>query len=192
MNTLNRTLVVLVDLIVLALLAIFILLTTGALAPEALVPSPAATQLRQLLPTDPPARVAAIAASAALAFLGLVLLYYELRPAEAREHRVTLRNDAGGRVTVDMDGLDEMANREARALPGVRAARSHITDTGGALRVAERVLVDPGTSVPDIAHEVQARVKAVVEHTVGRPVSEVRIDAAVARPNQERPPRHLR
>jgi hypothetical protein len=39
---------------------------------------------------------------------------------------------------------------------------------------------------------LQLRLKEVVEHTVGRPVSEVRIDAAVARPEQERPPRHLR
>src|SRR5690348_2872463 len=109
MNTLNRTLVILGDLVVLAALVIFILITAGAVAPESLVSSPAlAAPLRDLVPVTPPARVAAVAASAALVFLGLVLLVYELRPGEAREREVTLSDDETGRVTVSVNGLREL------------------------------------------------------------------------------------
>ena len=193
MNALNRILVIIGDLIMLAVLVLFVLLTVGALAPEAIVPSPSlAAQLRGLLPVASPARVAAIAAAAALFFLGLVLLYYELRRADAGERQVTVSDDAAGRVTVSLDGLRELASREARALPGVRAASSRIMDSGRAIRVSERVVVAPGASMPDVTRAVQTRVKEVVEHAVGRPVSEVRIHADVARPDQERSARHLR
>jgi uncharacterized alkaline shock family protein YloU len=192
MNALNRILVILVDLCVLALLALVALVTLGAIAPEALVSPELAAQLRAMLPVSTAARVATVAVAVALFVLGLILLYYELRPRQPRERRVTLRDDGTGRVTVAIDGLRAMASRAASALPGVRDARSDITDSGQTLRVAGRVLVDPGASVPDVAREVQERVRAVVEHTLGRPVSEVRIDAAVARPDQQRPARRVR
>src|SRR5690348_3424951 len=193
MNTLNRILVIIGTLIVLAALVIFVLFTVGALAPESILRSPQlAASLRDRIPVTSPARVAAVGASAALFFLGLVLLYYELRPGETAERRVTVSDNADGRVTVSTAGLSELTNSEVRALPGVRAASSRIMDGGRALRVAEHVTVAPGTSMPDITRAVQARVKDVVEHTMGRPVSEVRIHADVARPGQERPRRQLR
>jgi hypothetical protein len=193
MNALNRVLVILGILCALAVLVLIVLLTGGALAPERLITSPPlAAELRGLMPVSLPARVATIAVSAALFVLGLILLGYELRPRRAPERRVILRDDGTGRVTVAMDGLRAMASREASALPGVRAAQSRITDTGQALRVAGRVIVDPGASVPDVARAVQARVKTVIEQVMGRPVSEVRIDADLARPDHERPARRVR
>lgn len=193
MNTLNRILVIIGDLIVLAALVSFVLLIVGALAPETILPSPQlAASVRDRIPVTSPARVAAVAASAAVFFLGLVLLYYELRPGTAAERHVMVSDDADGRVTVSMEGLSELASREARTLPGVRAASSRITDGGRALHVAERVTVAPGANVPDVTRAVQAHVKEVVEHTMGRPVSEVRVHADVARPDQERPRRQLR
>jgi uncharacterized alkaline shock family protein YloU len=62
----------------------------------------------------------------------------------------------------------------------VTDVRSRFAESDGGLQVRCRVAVDPAASIPALTQELQARVKAAVEHTVGRPVTEVRVDAHVA------------
>ena len=45
-----------------------------------------------------------------------------------------------------------------------------------------RVAVEPTADLPALTAALQERVKAALEHSVGRPVAEVRVDAHVPEP----------
>jgi len=91
-----------------------------------------------------------------------------------------LKQDGLGRVTVARDGVRELVDREAGRVAGVMEVRSHIEQDHAGLRILCRLSVDPTRSVPDMTQELQERLKGVVEHHLGRPVAEVRVDAQVA------------
>ena len=71
-------------------------------------------------------------------------------------------------------------DREAGRVAGVMEVRSHIEEDPAGLRILCRLSVDPTGSVPEMTRELQERLKAVVEHHLGRPVTEVSVDAQVA------------
>jgi uncharacterized alkaline shock family protein YloU len=74
----------------------------------------------------------------------------------------------------------ELVDREAGRVVGVMEVRSRVEEDPAGLRILCRVSVDPTLSVPEMTQELQERVKAVVEHHLGRPVAEVSVDAQAA------------
>ena len=92
---------------------------------------------------------------------------------------MTLKQDGLGLITVTRSGVRKVVDRAAGQVPGVMEVRSRLQEDDRGLHVLCRVAVDPATSIPDLAQELQERVKAAVEHTIGRPVADVRIDAQV-------------
>jgi uncharacterized alkaline shock family protein YloU len=122
---------------------------------------------------------------AAIAFFaGLLLLIMELRTGEGRRKRITVKHDELGIVSVDLGGIEELVTREARRVGGVQDVHSRVEETKNGLEIVERVDVAPDANVPEVSRELQERTKNVVEHHVGRPVSEVRVDARLARPEK--------
>jgi uncharacterized alkaline shock family protein YloU len=62
----------------------------------------------------------------------------------------------------------------------VMEVRSRVEEDPAGLRILCRVSVDPNANVPEVTQDLQQRLKAVVEHHLGRPVAEVSVDAQVA------------
>jgi hypothetical protein len=56
---------------------------------------------------------------------------------------------------------------------------SRVEEGDRGLRVSCRVAVDPTADIPALTEALRERVKAALEHTVGRPVAEVQVDAQV-------------
>jgi len=124
-----------------------------------------------------------------LLLVALLLLFIELRPGPRAAPRITLKQDGLGRVTVARDGVRELVNREAGLVAGEMEVRSHVEENPTGLRILCRTPVDPSNSVPEITRELQERLKAVVEHHLGRSVAEVSVDAQVAPLVSDRLPR---
>ena len=112
-----------------------------------------------------------------LFLLGLLLLLLELRPPAREEPQVLLKQDGLGRVTVTRDGVRELVSREAGRVAGVMEVRPQVEENSKGMRILCRTSVDPAASVPELTRELQERVKAAVEHHLGRRVTEVRVDA---------------
>jgi uncharacterized alkaline shock family protein YloU len=121
-----------------------------------------------------------VGVTVALILVALVLLVLELRVPPRAARRITLKEDALGRVTVALDGVRELVDREAGQVAGMRRARSEVEEEDKGLRIACRISVDPESSVPDMTKELRDRLKTAVEHHVGLAVTQVSVDAQVA------------
>jgi uncharacterized alkaline shock family protein YloU len=177
----NRLLIILLALVVLVTAIAALLTTLGLIQPVqlALAGSWFVDRLLPFTQLDPATGTLTVGVSLVLIVLALLLLFLELRPGPRQARRITLKDDDSGRVTVALDGLRELADREARRVDGVLKVRSQVEQEPPGLRIACRVSVDPASSVPDMTQTLQERLKTAVEHHVGLVVSNVSVDAQV-------------
>jgi Asp23 family, cell envelope-related function len=176
----NRLLLVLLALGLVVAAGAVVLVALGLAPPAALAPAPwFADRLAPFAGLDPVAWGWTVGVGLALVLLGLLVLVLELRPGPREEPRLTLKRDGLGTVTVTRSGVRQVVEREAGRVAGVVEARARVQEGDRGLRVDCRVAVDPAADIPAVTEAVQARVKAAVEHAVGRPVAEVRVDAQV-------------
>lgn len=190
MNLFNRLLVILLALALL-LGAGGVLLTTLRVAQPAQL-APGAWFTDRLLPftqLDPTVWAWTVGVSLGLVALALILLYVELRPEPRPAPRIVLKQDDLGRVTVSLESVRALVDREAGRVEGVRSARSQVDQESDGLRVLSHIAVDPASSVPDMTQELQLRLKGVVQHYVGLAVTGVSIDAQVAPLRTDQRPR---
>ena len=181
MHLFNRLLLIVLALGLVLAVGAVVLVALGLAPPEALAPAPwFVDRLTPFARLDPAAQGWAVGAGLGLGLLGLLLLVLELRPGPREDPRLTLKRDGLGTITITRSGVQKVVDREAGQVGGVMEARSRLQESGRGLHVFCRVAVDPAAAIPALTEEVQARVKAAVEHAVGRPVAEVRVDAQVA------------
>jgi hypothetical protein len=178
----NRLLAILLALVLLVTASAALLTTLGVLQPNQVAPAGSwfVDRLAPFTRFDATTSNLAVGIALALIVLALLLLVLELRQGPRRERRITLKEDAVGRVTVALDGLRELADREAGRVAGVLRARSQVEDQPAGLEIACRLTVDPECSVPDMTQELRERLKAAVEHHTGLVVTRVSVDADVA------------
>ncbi len=181
MSVFNRLLIILLDLLLLVAAGAVLLTALGVTQPEQLAPTPwFVNRLVPFTQLDPTSWRRVVGVSVVLLLVGLLLLFLELRPGPREAPRMTLKQDGLGRVTMARDGVRELVDHEASRVAGVMEVRSRVEEDPAGLRILCRVSVDPTGSVPEMTQELQERLKGVVEHHLGRPVAEVRVDAQVA------------
>ena len=181
MSVFNRLLIILLALLLLVAAGAVLLTTLRVTQPEQLAPTPwFVDRLIPFTQLDPTTWSWVVGVCIVLLLVGLLLLFLELRPGPREAPRITLKRDGLGRVTVARDGVRELVDREAGRVAGVMEVRSRVEEDPAGLRILCRVSVDPTASVPEVTQELQERLKAVVEHHLGRPVAEVSVDAQVA------------
>jgi hypothetical protein len=194
MNLFNRVLILLLALLVLAGAAVVLLAMLGVARPEHLAPTPWVRDgLQVLVQLDPAGRARTIIASVGTLLLAIVLAFLELRPAR-RDARLVVKQDALGRVTVAQDVVRELVRREAALTAGIMEVhpRLDVDNRGLGMRIRCRVSVDPTASLPELTEQFQERVKASIEHHLGRPVAEVSVNTQLAPLADRRPRRRLR
>jgi hypothetical protein len=178
----NRLLIVLLGLVVLVGAAIVLLTALGLLQPASAAPAGPwfVDRLAPFAQLDPTLWVWTVAVSVALIVLALLVLFIELWPRSRAPQRITLKDDASGRVTVALDGLRELVEREAGHVAGIERTRAQVAETPEGLQISCRISVDPSSSVPQMTDDLRQRLKTSVEHHVGLTVSRVYVDAQVA------------
>jgi uncharacterized alkaline shock family protein YloU len=188
MNLLNRVLVIVGCLGGLVLAGMVLMFTHGITASDQFAPASWARDcLAPLTQPGAPAWGWTLGISLALLLTSLGMLLVELRPWHREPAWVTITQDGFGRVTIAGKALRALVKQEAGGVAGVIKVRPHLSeDATQALRIRCLVAVDPEAHVPQLTQEIQARVKAAVEHHVGRPVAEVRVDAETVRPGERR------
>jgi len=178
MTVFNRVLIILLDLLLLVATGAVLLVSLGLTQPGQLAPTAwFYDRLLGFTQLDSASWGWTVGVSGALFLLGLLLLVLELRPPPREEPQVLLKQDGLGRVTVTRDGVRELVSREAGRVAGVMEVRPQVEENSKGMRILCRTSVDPAASVPELTRELQERVKAAVEHHLGRRVTEVRVDA---------------
>jgi uncharacterized alkaline shock family protein YloU len=175
-NILNRVLAIVLALLVLAAAVLVLIVGVGLVSPQQIGIPLLADVLAPFAELEPPELWWLIGAAALLMVLALILLVAELTPPE-RDHKLTVKEDELGRVTVSQSSLRKLANREAGQVPGVLESDSELDESRQGLEVRSRVSVDPSSDVPQLADQVRERVKAALERHLGREVKEVTVSA---------------
>jgi hypothetical protein len=180
-NVFNRLLIILLALLLLIAAGAVLMVVLGLIRPEQIAPTPwFADRLVPFTQLDPTSRSWAVGIGILVFLVGLLLLFLELRPGPREAPGITLKQDGLGRVTVARAGVRELVDREAGRVAGVMEVRSRVEEDPAGLRILCRISVDPTGSVPEMTQELQERLKAAVEHHLGRHVADVSVDAQVA------------
>jgi divalent metal cation (Fe/Co/Zn/Cd) transporter len=188
----NRLLAILLALVLLVAGGAALLTALRVAQPAQIAPTPwFADRLVPFTQLDPTLWNWTVGVSLGLILVALLLLFVELRPAKRAASRITLKQDGLGRVTVALDGVRDLVDREAGRVAGVKGVRSRVDETPAGIQLLCNITVDPASSVPELTHELQQRLKAAVEHHLGLPVSQVSVDARVAPLVIDRRPRRV-
>ncbi len=121
-----------------------------------------------------------IAAGAAILILQLVSL------GRGRDGRmVLLRDDENGYVHVSVQSIRELTERTAYSVRSVLAAECSVKVTPGGLRMKCNLTLRMGTEMPAATRDVQAAVHEVVERLTGLKVIDVSVAARYGRHRDE-------
>lgn len=185
MNAFNRGFVILLSIALIIVSGAIFLVTVGVFDPQQVSPTgwieDRMVWFQELSGND---QALATAISLALIALGLLLLLLELKPS-GDGGRMTLSEDALGKVTVQRNGIAALANYEAMQVDGVRESRAEVQEDNGRLYIREHVSVAPQAEIPAVSESVRERVKNAIEQHVGWSVAEIEVDARVETPKRK-------
>ncbi|EKP93827.1 alkaline shock response membrane anchor protein AmaP [Thermaerobacter subterraneus] len=122
----------------------------------------------------PPAPGGWLVAIVGLAFVlsGLHVTYHALRPR--RRDAVSAATELG-EIRTALAAVEELARRTGLQVPGVRDIRPRVQAGRDGIRLRVRAEVLPDHPIPDVAPQLQARLREAVETIVGARVAEVRV-----------------
>lgn len=101
------------------------------------------------------------------------LLYAGLRSRRGR-NAIIHHNDMGD-VHISLDAVENLVEKTARHIRGVRGVKVAATYTANGLKVNVRAVVSPESSVPAVTAEMQQRVQEYIGKTVGIELAEMKI-----------------
>lgn len=115
-----------------------------------------------------------LTAGVGLAFVlsGLHVTYHALRPR--RREAVSAATELG-EVRTALTAVEELVRRTGLQVPGVREVRPRVQAARDGVRLRVRAEVLPDHPIPDVAPQLQARLRETVETIVGARVAEVRV-----------------
>ncbi|GAB6876016.1 alkaline shock response membrane anchor protein AmaP [Thermaerobacter litoralis] len=103
---------------------------------------------------------------------GLHVTYHALRPR--RRDAVSAATELG-EVRTALAAVEELVRRTGLQVAGVREVRPQVHATRDGIRLRVRAEVLPDHPIPDVAPQLQARLREAVETIVGARVAEVRV-----------------
>lgn len=180
MNILNRVLVIVFVVAVMAGAGAALLVAFEVLDPATVFADPWDLLLEPFRQVDSGTWGATVGVCLGVLSCGLLVLAIELRAPWGAPRGFLLSRGPLGRVTIARRGVEELVSREARGVNGVLEARAHVKQKRAGYQVVGRVSVSPETNVPELIREVQERVKAVVESHLGSKVSEVLVQTQLS------------
>lgn len=106
----------------------------------------------------------------------LVSIRLLLAGLRSRRGRKTIvhHNDMGD-VHISLDAVENLVEKTARHIRGVRGIKVNATHTGSGLTVNLRAVVSPESNVPNVTAEIQSRVHEYIKNTVGIELVDMRI-----------------
>ena len=119
-----------------------------------------------------PERWLVAAAGAIFVLSGLHVAWHAVRP---RPREALSTATELGEVRTSLSAVEELARRTGLQVPGVREVRPRVWAGRDGIRLRVRAEVLPDHPIPDVAPQLQARLREAVEAIVGARVLEVRV-----------------
>jgi len=176
MNVFNRTIVILLSLVVIAFCIIVFLLVGGVVRPTQVSPGGLLLGLwslfAQLNPTN---ATIAVVVFALVVIVALILLILELNIIQREPAQFVVREDSLGKVTVARSSVRKLVGYESATVPGVIETRQTVDKGRDGLRVQVRALLLPEVDAPAVGHTLQEKLQQSIQGHIGLPVAEVQV-----------------
>lgn len=105
---------------------------------------------------------------------GLLLLLYSQAGAASRQW--VLEQEAAGKLTVSLDGLQRLADHVLAQVSGVESVESRIFVKRGRARFRCRLTVSPSSSLAELSAEARSRLAGALHHHINQPPQDTVID----------------
>lgn len=116
-----------------------------------------------------------VALGAVIVAAGLVLISIGPRPARERKIETVLQTSEYGEIRIAITAIENMVLRVVQQAQGVKDVSRKVTYTSQGLVIFVHIRVMPDLKLPDLAGELQAKVKDYVEEITGFMVHEVKV-----------------
>lgn len=175
MNAVNRLLVILLALAVIAAAVIVFLVAAEIARPSDVMPGGwVRDQLREIDQLGGGRKAASIGAVVAAAVVAVFLLILEALPLW-RVEKLAVADIGGKGFHIYADSIKQLIEQAGRQTDGVKAVSSELRDTQQGLRISCEATLDSSANMPEAGSELQTRAKAAVESMAGVSVAEVRV-----------------
>ena len=175
MDVLNRVIVVIAALIVLAGAVITALVAVELSDPDVLFSGWFESQFEEVADASGGEVAGIIAVSVVIALGMVVLLVFELIPMR-KPVLFMLSSTEHGIATIEKDSIRELAENTALSFRNVRDAYCRVVKNADDLMVIIcRVSLTLGTNMPEMTAELQSKIKGAVEELTGLTVLQVNV-----------------
>jgi hypothetical protein len=176
MNVFNRTIVILLSLVVIAFCIIVFLLVGGVVRPSQVSPVGLLLSLwsyfAQLTSTN---ATIAVIVCALIVLVAVIVLSLELIMRQREPPQFVVREDKLGKVTVARSSVRRLVGYESATVPGVIETRQTVDKGRDGLRVSVRALLLPEVDAPAVGRTLQEKVQQSIQGHIGLPVAEVQV-----------------
>lgn len=155
------------------------LITIGVLEPQQWLHAPWYEVFIPFTQLDPSRGWSVVVISFGGLMIGVLLLWLELRPDSTNVPALVVEKDALGDITASMTSIQDLVNREAENIEGVRESLTHVKKSSRGIHLQCRLSVDPQANASKIGQQVQERIKAAVEHFLGKPVLGINLQTQI-------------
>lgn len=146
------------------------LITIGVINPQEWVPTPWHEVFTLFTHLDPSRGWSVVGICFGGLIVGLFLLTLELRSHSNKVPALVVEKDDLGKITASMSSIQDLVNREAENIEGVRESLTHIQNSSRGIHLQCRLSVTPHANASQLGQQVQERIKTAVEHFLGKPV----------------------
>ncbi|MGE5673699.1 MAG: alkaline shock response membrane anchor protein AmaP [Mycobacterium leprae] len=154
----------------LALMVVSALMVVGAMFPSWIKPH---LWLEDML-TTPRGQWGVGIAGLAFFVVSLRLIFFAMRGQGGG--RPVVHESELGEVHISLGAVENLVQRTARAIKGVREIKAVVTNGKDGLAVVLKGTISPEVSIPEVSEEIQNAVRQYVKRVVGVEMTEIRLD----------------
>lgn len=172
MTVFNRSVMVVVALVLLAGALVTLLVATGATAPDGY--GWFSFILQKAADADGAGLAATIVLAVIIALGMLALLFFELalsRPPVP----LLISSSEEGVTTINQESVCVLAEKTAATIHNVRDVHCSVGDKVGGLVISCQAIVSLASNVPEVCTELQGKVKEDIEKLTGLPVAQINV-----------------
>lgn len=150
------------------------LITIGINAPQDWLPAPGHEVLVPFTQLDRSQRLSVISICLGVLIVGMLLVFVELRSRWTKVPALILKKDDLGQIAASMTSIQDLANREAGTIKGVKECLTHVKNTSRGIHLQCRLCVAQDANAAQLGQLVQGRIKTSVENYWGKPIAGIR------------------
>lgn len=169
-----------------------LLITIGIIAPQDWLPAPWHEVLIPFTQLGASQGLSVVSICLGVLIVGMLLLFIELRSHTTKVPALILIKDDLGQIAVSMSSIQDLANREAGTIDGVRESFTQAQNTSRGIHLQCRLSIAQNENAVQLGQLVQERIKTSVENHLGKPIAKIHLQTEMVPLGKDTPKDHPR